>query len=477
MKYFKKYNTTEKYHFDKGNTDSFFPNISYVKSNNIVYYNSIPESCEVKLIDLSDDNNNLVFNEISGHKVNVTYNRVLSATNNGDGTQTPRSFSVCLPYDFNISNYDVKLYQLQYVSDIDKKMYFEQVTSDIIYAAHPYVIVVNSGTINFDCSDVEFLSNPINKEVFQYENKHIKVGNWCGTFNIIDNNTSAEIKAHTLSNDGKFRRISNQPGYQGARVGTFRAFFSPYESSGYYVFTPVYYHNYLKDYLTIVSLEDNNVIKWVRNGNLLRIISISTDNGKTWSEKISSESGTTLATLNTGDKLLIKGNNKSYAISHNDYSCFASVGNFDIEGNIMSLVYGDNFIEQTTLDSSGSNFERLFNNCTKLISAENLILPTTTLTNNCYAYMFNGCTSLTTAPELPAITLVENCYAFMFDGCENLNYIKALFTTDPNTFLYTQDWVNGVAATGTFVKNSTANWDFEGNSGIPINWTVEISII
>ena len=86
--------------------------------------------------------------------------------------------------------------------------------------------------------------------------------------------------------------------------------------------------------------------------------------------------------------------------------------------------------------------------------------------------MFNGCTSLITAPELPAITLVDYCYNGMFQNCTNLNYIKAMFTTTPSTS-YTNNWVSGVASSGTFVKNSAAEWDVRGTSGIPTGWTVQ----
>ena len=86
--------------------------------------------------------------------------------------------------------------------------------------------------------------------------------------------------------------------------------------------------------------------------------------------------------------------------------------------------------------------------------------------------MFRGCTSLTTAPELPATTLTSWCYSYMFLGCTNLNYIKAMFTTTPST-TYTNGWVSGVAAAGTFVKNSAAQGDVSGNNGIPQGWTVE----
>ena len=86
--------------------------------------------------------------------------------------------------------------------------------------------------------------------------------------------------------------------------------------------------------------------------------------------------------------------------------------------------------------------------------------------------MFRGCTGLTTAPELPAETLESGCYEYMFYGCTSLNYIKAMYTTTPSTS-YTRSWVSDVAATGTFVKNSAAEWDVTGVNGVPSGWTVE----
>ena len=113
----------------------------------------------------------------------------------------------------------------------------------------------------------------------------------------------------------------------------------------------------------------------------------------------------------------------------------------------------------------------MFNGCTSLTTAP--ALPATTLVDSCYYSMFSGCTSLTTAPVLPATTLVRNCYYQMFKGCTSLNYIKAMFTTTPSAS-YTYNWVNGVSATGTFVKNSEATWNVTGVHGVPTGWTVEI---
>ena len=115
-------------------------------------------------------------------------------------------------------------------------------------------------------------------------------------------------------------------------------------------------------------------------------------------------------------------------------------------------------------------YQALLYNCTSLTTAPEL--PATTLAPTCYKNLFQGCTSLTTAPELNAETLVSNCYTNMFYGCSKLNYIKALFTTTPST-TYTSNWVNGVASTGTFVKNREATWDVTGVNAIPTGWSVE----
>ena len=64
----------------------------------------------------------------------------------------------------------------------------------------------------------------------------------------------------------------------------------------------------------------------------------------------------------------------------------------------------------------------------------------------------------------------------MFSGCKNLNYIEAMFTTEPvNASMHsghTWEWLSSVASEGTFVKNADASWNVTGTGGIPTNWTV-----
>lgn len=127
------------------------------------------------------------------------------------------------------------------------------------------------------------------------------------------------------------------------------------------------------------------------------------------------------------------------------------------------------YLPATTLLTSVYN--TMFKGCTSLVNVQQT-LPATTLISQCYKQMFYDCANLEVAPVLPAETLQSACYTEMFRGCSKLRYIKAMFTTTPSSS-YTSNWVNGVAASGTFVKNSAAEWDVYGNSGIPNNWTVE----
>ena len=72
-------------------------------------------------------------------------------------------------------------------------------------------------------------------------------------------------------------------------------------------------------------------------------------------------------------------------------------------------------------------YNRMFYGCTGLTSAPEL--PATTLNASCYTSMFQGCTGLTSAPELPATTLATSCYYSMFNGCTGLTSAPELPAT------------------------------------------------
>ena len=274
--------------------------------------------------------------------------------------------------------------------------------------------------------------------------------------------------------------------------------------------TPSGYEN---QYLTFEALADDTTFTFTPLNN--NVVKYSIDNGLTWVEGNSVQ-------VSNGNKVLVKG---ELIPSDTLIGCgqFSSSGQFNVYGNIMSLLFGDNFKGKTDLTGYKAAFVELFKNC-MIESAENLILPATTLENHCYGamfwgctslvnvpvlpattmvdrcyegmfwgctslvnapklpstelaeycygYMFNGCTSLVNAPELPATTLAKNCYYRMFSDCSKLNYIKAMFTTTPSTS-YTDHWVYNVSSAGTFVKNAAATWEVTGYNGIPTGWRVE----
>ena len=163
----------------------------------------------------------------------------------------------------------------------------------------------------------------------------------------------------------------------------------------------------------------------------------------------------------------------------------------------MSLIYGDNFANQTTFPASSKyNLCSIFK-LAPAVNAENLVLPVLTLTEGCYRAMFSKCPQLvaapkilpattlakeccwymfeecpiTTAPVLPATELVYGCYGNMFINCGSLNYIKCLATTGFGTTNCLQNWTKSVAAVGNFVKDANTSWT-TGINGIPTGWTV-----
>ena len=250
--------------------------------------------------------------------------------------------------------------------------------------------------------------------------------------------------------------------------------------------------DYSKNYLTFDILS-TGTLKWKSNGsNATKTISYSINNGE-WINITSSSSAT--ISVQQGDVVRFKGSNTRYCEEHkSNYSGFANgTATFNISGNIMSMTAGDNFANVTTLPGTWT-FTQFFKQ-SKCLSAENLILPATTMTENCYRAMFSKCPYLqvapalpattlasycyyymfedcpiTTAPELSASTLVSDCYGYMFKGCTNLNYIRCFATTNSASGCLT-NWVNNVAPQGTFVKDNGTSWS-TGASGIPSGWDV-----
>lgn len=115
----------------------------------------------------------------------------------------------------------------------------------------------------------------------------------------------------------------------------------------------------------------------------------------------------------------------------------SATGRHNVGGNIMSLLYGDEFEGKDFDQSTTSTFTTLFFSNSNLVNTCDLVMPADNLVDACYSAMFESCTSLITPPELPATRLASRCYSAMFEGCTSLATAPAL----PATTLYYQCYI------------------------------------
>ena len=226
-------------------------------------------------------------------------------------------------------------------------------------------------------------------------------------------------------------------------------------------------HNYAMDYFTIIPQYTGSIsIYSVSNISL----EYSIDDASTWTTIYNEECSKLIdyIDVNNGDKVLFRGQihpsagddsgsgsgDGSGSVTFSYPSLFSSYGDYNIEGNIMSLIYGDSFstysdIDLNDVDGNGTiiTFKNMFDSDIHLINIENLSLPATTLAEYCYQYMFNGCRSLTNAPILSATTLANSCYSSMFYGCTSLITTPTLAATTLAECCYTCMFTNCTSLT------------------------------
>ena len=97
-----------------------------------------------------------------------------------------------------------------------------------------------------------------------------------------------------------------------------------------------------------------------------------------------------------------------------------------VYGNVMSLL-STNFSNATTITTDWA-LSYLFSDNTHLYNHQDktIVLPATTLSDNCYNRMFQGCSNITKTPVLPATELKNNCYELMFFNCSSLTEATVL---------------------------------------------------
>ena len=198
-------------------------------------------------------------------------------------------------------------------------------------------------------------------------------------------------------------------------------------------------------YLTFTALEDTTfklTIGSAVSESILSSISYSTDNGKTWNttNNVDSETVTiTTPTINTGNKVLWKGIGTGVSTTINNSnrpstsSIFSSSGSFNAEGNIMSLIYDDDFSDKKSVQGT-YNFALLFysyntTDTAKVVSAKDMVLPIKSVPTCGYFRMFQGCTLVEAPSVIEAESIAASGCMSTFWGCENLKTIPKLQAT------------------------------------------------
>ena len=177
-------------------------------------------------------------------------------------------------------------------------------------------------------------------------------------------------------------------------------------------------------YLSFIGNEDFTLKTGNTTKNWDGMLEYSTDTTtwNTWDGTEISSAGSKLYLRGTGNTK-ITGKSPDYRFVFTGTSVLKIV----CEGNI------ENLLDYETVSAGGHPtmtdycYTGIFDGCTSLTTAPEL--PATTLAANCYRGMFKDCTNLTTAPQLPATTLAVECYAYMFEGCTSLTTAPKLPTT------------------------------------------------
>lgn len=192
------------------------------------------------------------------------------------------------------------------------------------------------------------------------------------------------------------------------------------------------------------------------------------------------EAGTGVTFGGTNGNLRLRGTNLNGTSVLHQYSTITFTDrNVPVActGDIRTLLDWNNY---ATVNTENAMFIKLFENCSVLTSAPEL--PATSLADNCYYCMFSGCTNLKSA-ELSIEFLKRGCCSQMFYNCTNLSSVTMLAPsteiTSSGLSYYLDYWLNN-AGTDQSVKNRTlkvqdkaAYEALKANASyLPTNWQI-----
>ena len=167
-------------------------------------------------------------------------------------------------------------------------------------------------------------------------------------------------------------------------------------------------------------------------------------------------SGTSIQLTDIGDYVSFyskDNNSSSSSASENNVPFQFSTGNggkLKVSGSVNSLY---------NYDDSEVYYNSLFKNCTKLIEALQLQLPSVNLSDYAYKSMFQGCSELSSIPVLSASSLSRHCYDSMFKDCTALSYLPVLSSISLNDYCY-KSMFQGCVSLGNNSSSSSSNNEY-----------------
>ena len=179
----------------------------------------------------------------------------------------------------------------------------------------------------------------------------------------------------------------------------------------------IYYHPLIVEgdkYLKFTAKQSNSTVKLNRVGTSTSLtnasVEYSTDDGTTWNTYTVSTASTAISLASVGSSVLFRGNNERLSYAASNYHKFVMTGQIEASGDLTSL-----------FNEVGGDVAMVASAC---------------------SYLFSGCTSLLTAPNLPSTTLASHCYNSLFKGCSALKEIKFY----ASAFTGCDGWVYGCGA-------------------------------
>lgn len=180
-----------------------------------------------------------VIEHFKGRKVNVDYDRVLSATQQSDGSWTPRAYVVSLPYDYDFTNFNeadqARVYRLRFKEEYYKQFIFlpDNTNPNLMQAGRAYLVVVMRGQLNLSATGVTLSDavvdddqNVVNSfEDWYFEDKLTPVGKWQANFRGISDVEADNMNIYGMRDDGSWARFQSEDGVEKNRLPAYRGYF------------------------------------------------------------------------------------------------------------------------------------------------------------------------------------------------------------------------------------------------------------